>query len=170
MKRDFMKKHHARKRAGSPWVMWAIIGFALIASGCLLSMAIKKQYIDTADLGIKIENAKLWIVERRQHSHEQKQMLADAAVVAKKKSARRAVEDEVPVHFEFYTALPNMQMATADKVIAEDVAKSAIKEQKKNLADATSTKKTIATDQIFMNPDELEREFSKHIKTTKNTQ
>jgi len=73
-----------------------------------------------------------WVVEKK--SHFQKKL--DKKLVA---------VEEPQVHFEFYTALPNMQVTVSQ----------AISRQEKPIAPS----KQIAAKTVFLNPDELEHDF-----------
>ena len=89
---------------------------------------------------------KAWMSERKSHLQ---QGLKEKTIQKPKLAHKNELRE--PVHFEFYTALPNMQMAPRE--LAEKV---------------PVPSHDVKASQTIINAEELEREFAERIKASKN--
>lgn len=117
MKKDFTKKKLSIKQSSSLRWGWVLIAFIFLLVLPLLGYAIYKHKQNTlntpvvSDYFSKIEN---WMGERK--AHWQKKLVNDNS--KKVKSFTTTKNQAVPqIHFEFYTALPNMQVIVTEPEI-----------------------------------------------------
>lgn len=146
---DFAKKTSRIKRTRKLKFnfVWVFIVVGMIATGGA-GFFIYKSFTDANGyLARNINAAKSWLTERSTSLQKG---------VVKVKHLAVTKEEEQQIHFEFYTALPNAKLATAevDNTAEEEVI---IKKP---------IKKVIAASAIFASPEELEKELSEKIKQT----
>lgn len=156
MRKDFAKRKYTTKKT-SPfrWAWWSS-GCALIIFFGALSYSFfqyKQGKLNSPSLVSHFASIENWVSARTQHL--QKKPVSELKV-SKAKSVATAKHPYVqPVHFEFYTALPNMQVMMSDPVLA----------MKKNDDTVVATKKVAALKgAVVVSAEELENELSKHIK------
>src|SRR3990167_9175223 len=123
MKRDFMKSNYAAKRAAGRarrrWVMLAVM-FVLVIGGCsaLFVYIANHQQERFSQFSRKVMGLSHWFADRKTRL----QTGLDKKLADIKQVSVKADEDK-DLHFEFYTALPAMQIsvsrAEADKTTAK---------------------------------------------------
>jgi cell division protein FtsN len=127
-----------------------------------------QRFLALTDCYQKLTN---WMTERKHHLNQSIQVVKQIAV----KDAA-----EQPVHFEFYTALPNMKMelataenlnssvsAPAPKKVLPTTAATAVPDTKITaLSPAVATLAEIKTKSPFVSPEELERQMSRELDTS----
>lgn len=90
-----------------------------------------------------------WVAEHRNKSNKNKKP---------KQMASNQEQNEKQIHFEFYTALPNMQMKVSESL---DVAEKAPATMKAHVGKPIRQ----AQNKTIFNADDLEKELSTHIKS-----
>lgn len=114
MRKDAHKKMFATKKTAKPkrlrWFFFASLLLFVLGAGTTFYQYKK---ILTSDSVIATNFAKIstWIAAHKTHLHDG---LAKVKQIASNKDA----EDE-PIHFEFYTALPNMQVKVNTPIVDE---------------------------------------------------
>lgn len=138
-----MKKNYAAKRITGRlrrrWVLIACV-FVILIGGIGLGLSIAKRHPERfAEFSQHIAKVKQWFVERKgrlQNGLDRK------ISTIKELSAKKEADQDV--HFEFYTALPAMQIS-------------------KPLVSSTPSIKAPAAKSLFLDPAELERDFANRI-------
>lgn len=131
MKKDFKNRNATRRRTPAQnrgrWLIFAgsLCGL-LVVGGLIAAFSMRPQLMQH------------WVSASRHHLHQD--------LVKVKQLAAKKKEGPPPIHFEFYTALPNMQVGNALSV-------------SKKPAPAPVIKKP-----VIVSANELEQELSAHIK------
>ncbi len=132
MKKDFKNRHATRRRTPAESRRRLVIGASVL--GCLLVIS------GLVAVGYSQPQIfQYWVSKSRQHLHR------DLAKV--KQLAVKTKEGPPPIHFEFYTALPNMQVGNVP-----------------SLPKAATPVAKVNTRPVIVSANELEKEFSAHIK------
>lgn len=159
-----MRTNYAAKRnTGRPHRRWLILGAVLIlmVGGSLQYIYVAKHHPERlAQFSEQVSGFRHWFVDRKarlQTGLDKK--LTDIKTLSAKKT-----EDE-EVHFEFYTALPAMQMSVAEANLETKAPASAgvVTDDKKKPAATLSPMKSLAAKSLFLDPAELEQDFAKRF-------
>ena len=111
MRRDFARRKLAARRV-SPrrgrYRLYGVLatGVALVLIGAALGY---RQVANAPWVVASVAHVKTWLAERHQHLHQHMTQVKQLA--ANKPAAEPAI------HFEFYTALPNMQVSRAEPLV-----------------------------------------------------
>lgn len=158
MKKDFSKKHHryaarANNAGQTPW-RW-IISMAFIAMlfcGGFMAFQYKKNPQAYPFLQAYVSKVTLWVESHRKHLRQD--------MVKVKRLATNKNSEQEEIHFEFYTALPNMQMNLPSEVQADQSAPV------KPMPVATKANASSDTDDVnasSINTDALEQDISAQL-------
>lgn len=145
MRRDFSKKQSSIKK-NIPWprVMVFALVFVLLA-GCITFVYQQRNQRMQVVAATFVE-LKTWITEHTSRVHQQ----------IKAAKQQLAIKDTAPpeIHFEFYTALPKMQVEVEQA-------------DNKKLTPVTMavSEKVLSHKDVLVTPSELEKEVSQHIQT-----
>jgi cell division protein FtsN len=150
MKRYTSKNgHHAKQLGGTS--RWRFLALASAAMAIFLAISVvyyhyhthPEKYPLVAHLKSKVSD---WLAERKQHI----QVKLDKNLAKAKQIAKR-VDPEQPVHFEFYSVLPSMQITASQPVATQEAKKPA-------------AKNPLADSQLFLNQAELDKDFAESSK------
>ena len=158
MKREFARKKYGTRRPPERHVLrFVLLGMVLLLSGSGIGWFVY-QYHQKPErfplLASGVQHATDWVLERQAHLSPR---------VEKAKHLVASVGESAappPIHFEFYTVLPAMQMAAS----SEDEVDAAQSFKTPELRSAVVVKKS----QLVMpvvNATDLEREFSAQLNT-----
>lgn len=156
MKKEFARKKSAMKQSVFGRWRWPIslclLAFLLVGAGYFI---LQHQRTSPWILSY-FSRIEAWVAERKQHW--QKGGARDNTVKAKITTANKNNNSPPPIHFEFYTALPDMQVAVSEPVMqAKTVVTSGSVVSKKS---SSSSIKNVTV----VSAEELEQEFSKQLK------
>jgi cell division protein FtsN len=149
MKKDVERKSYAIKQTASAkstkrrWMLSSLVIITLCAA-IIITSQYKKPSIVSAKLASYSMRIQNWIAERKNHLHQD--------IIKVQQIAANKNDNDQQIHFEFYTALPNMQVSVADLSARDD--RSAPK--------VVAVKKTVNT--AIINADQLERELNSEMK------
>lgn len=93
-----------------------------------------------------------WMSKRKKHFYQ-------AKIKVKQLKPNKPIENEPEIHFEFYTALPNMQIPVPDIDLTKNQKIKRNKENKKII---------VQSKPVIFNADRLEQEWSAEIKENAN--
>ncbi|RDI41679.1 SPOR domain-containing protein [Aquicella lusitana] len=146
MRRDAAKKN---PRKEPPLKRWAVFASVFAILGCCVAYFAYQHIRANAGFSegaVYFSQIKNWFGER-------KSRLRQDIAKAKQLVKNREKPAEPTIHFEFYTALPNMQVTVSEPADKAEKSKNEIKMASKRHP-------------AFLNADELEREFAKEIRQT----
>ncbi len=153
---EAMKKRTKKQAAWKATALW--VGVVITAAFGFGIYQYKTAGWDFSALSASLARVKIWV-----NDHKTKPHMEARAKLTKPSSA------EPPLHFEFYTALPNMQLAVAETAPDAPSVKTEIKvrmQEPKPVAKLPIASKAnlIKPTTAIVTADELERELSGHIK------
>lgn len=158
-----MKTNYAAKRITGRlrrrWILIACV-FVILIGGICFSLSIAKRHPERfAEFSQHVAKVKQWFVERKGRLQNR---LDKKISTIKELSANKDANQDV--HFEFYTALPAMQISVshADEKIQTNSTLTTT-EPKKSLVLSTPSVKAPAAKSLFLDPAELERDFANRV-------
>ena len=160
MRKDFIKKQYAIKRS---WrdrldlLSWLGI-FTIVLIAAFVLVKINKPHMrNFSAFSSSLTRFTTWIAERKNHLHQ--------GIAKVKQLAENKTDTSEPVHFEFYTTLPNMQVTMSNPVASND--NQAVANNNTPRPTIVSTQKTsvkMLTADAIVNADELEKELAHELK------
>lgn len=145
-----MKKKIQKKTAWKSTVIWttaivaAAIGFGVYHY--------KTAGWDFSALSESVGRVKNWIAAHKNKPHDPRPKVSNKLVA------------EQPLHFEFYTALPTMQLATPETPSIEAKPEAVVVKAPPKIISKVEPKNVIiTTNTAIVTADEIERELSKHL-------
>lgn len=159
MKKDLKRKSSKKNSSHSKW-RWVLIGSASII--CCMVILVADLYrehslISTfipSNVSLYVEQMKSWIAERRNHLHKNLEKVKQVAV--------RKGDPSPPIHFEFYTALPNMQVPIPESAKSEESVVAAANQSHKITPPIKKPSVNVANTTIF-DADRLQRAFKEEL-------
>jgi|WetSurMetagenome_2_1015567.scaffolds.fasta_scaffold250267_2 hypothetical protein len=154
MKKELAKKKSVLKHDSLLRWRWALFLFlfGLFVSGIGYSFYHYKQSSGTSPwLSSTFSHLERWIAERKQH-WQQGRMRDDTSKT--KRFVTNKSNAPPPIHFEFYTALPNMQVTVPNPVL----------EAKNTTLAPVARPQAQAKKMAVVSAEELEQELSEQIK------
>lgn len=148
MRKDFAKKDFTKQVTHTtekkwPWTLCIVVMVLFI---CLAGFFSYNKSPTSSLLSSYVAHVKTWIAERKARLHHE--------VVKAKQVVVNKNDSEPEIHFEFYTALPNMQITVSGPFTNE---KS--RDSNTNLAIKMASKQMAIFDE-----EQIEREFSAEYK------
>lgn len=154
MRKDFAKRKLSAKQASVRRWGWIFFAFAaaifFLAAGCLI-FQYKEKMFNTPFISSFFSRAQIWIAARK--NHLQKGVVRDTAAKTQSFAVSKH-QAPAPIHFEFYTALPNMQVTLPAPVMEV---------QKKEDRVAAVKKSPAVNKVVVVSAEELEKELSRHF-------
>lgn len=150
------RKLSAKKHSSVHWggVAFTIFFIFLLSSFCFLLLQYKRNALNSPFFSAYFARMELWVAARKDHLQKG---LANETVAKKKTISPQKNDAPKPLHFEFYTALPNMQVTPSQPALEAKQAEIKVVADKKI---AASQPKAIVS------REELEKELSDHFKQT----
>jgi hypothetical protein len=148
MKKDFIRKKAYKKRSSRVrWPMVIMIGVIVLFGAGFWKDQHSAQPKLLPMLSAQMTRAKVWMTERKEYLHNDIEKVKRIAVNS---------EEAPPVQFEFYNALPNMQVAIS--------APSVETPKKKIIIHKPSENKKLAANSTIFDADRLQRAFDEEMK------
>lgn len=156
MDKDFSRKKLSVSRTAKS--RWRLLVLILILVGGVGIFFLSSILHGPAFLASFYSQARVWLVERKanlQHGLAKKIEKPKTPLVSKH-------DAEPPIHFEFYSALPNMQVSVPSMAVENDSpSQPVINKTANDIAKSYAATPTLAS---ISNADELAQEVSTHIK------
>jgi len=158
MRRDFPKNRASTKKSNQ-WRKLIVAPFLILIVIALSVLVYQQRHTRLQSAINSMEALKAWVMEHTNHAHQQ---------IAQIKKIVAKPDTPPEIHFEFYTALPKMQVAV-DSTPAQSSVTSSPKLLVTNKPSVkVATLKPVSKPLVakpFMSPDDLAKEFSKHIQS-----
>ncbi len=150
MRRDFTKNNAKKRSWHKRFGFMSLLGLIAAAFFCafITFNLVKKHWQMPTYISAYITRFNTWIAERKHHLNP---------VAKVKQIAMDKTNAPEPIHFEFYTALPNMQVGMPNSVSHSNVVDN----------EKTNGKKAVNA-APFISAEQLEKDFAREIKTDKH--
>lgn len=159
MNRHSARKNYSDKQGLARWQMALLAGLAAaVVGGAVIYFCLHKSGVQTGTLvSSYVSRFRGWVGERKTHLNH--------GLDKVKKLAANKTEAEPQIHFEFYTALPKMQVKVADLTAKTGVSAAPVRPAgtDKIAADVRKDKKAAAGGAAIASASELEQELSAQL-------